>query len=109
MAASAVQVNAGALVFAKLWLDFLDSLAAGTKVNIHFVPSHLNGVTLPSGTAFPPQFATDGSGELCNKYVYTIKKANSTDNMVYFLPGVDIGGVPLFWKVSSGADSLAES
>lgn len=108
MATTQAQLNAGAKAFAVLWQDYLDSLAAGTKVNIYFAPSSMNGEALVAGD-FPAEFATGGDATKCTKFVYTIKKTNSTDNMIYFLNGVNIGGIPLFFKVAAGADTLADA
>ena len=108
MATTQAQLNAGAKAFAVLWQDYLDNLAAGTKVCIHFAPSGMNGIPLVAGD-FPTGFATDSDATRPEKYVYTIKKTNSTDNMIYFIDGLDtIGGIPLFFKVSVGADTLAD-
>lgn len=110
MATSAVQFNAAVTALLLLWQDYLDSLAAGTVVKIYPHPSGFNGTALNTGASPSSAFNATGDGTGQTRVGYTIKKANSTDNMIYELPGVELGRVPLFFKVNSGAtESIADS
>jgi hypothetical protein len=111
MAGATTTINAASTALAVALQDYLDGLAAGTKVIFTFAPLNANGTALDTGD-FPCGFGTAGSAANFNQYIYTIKKVNSSDNMLYCLDGMakELGCIPLFWKITaSGSTSLATS
>ena len=114
MATTATQFNAATTAYMVLWQDYLDSLTlsapVGGRVRIYFPPSGYNRIALDTG-AFPHAgFNATGTGDGCLKYVYQIPLASSTTNMIYEIPGLELGRVPLFFKVATGTtDAIADS
>lgn len=101
-------INAATTALAVAWDDYLNDLNAGTKLKIIFCPGNINGVDLATGEI--PRFGTANTGERLDRYVHTIKKSTDAVSNLYSINGLELGRVPLFWKVAAvTSESLAES
>lgn len=89
------------------WADLCDGLAVNEKVILLPCLRECAGVaatTMDNTDGTSPGFPTDP--KLQDRIIFEARKATDIANVSYFLPGVELTGWPLFFKVTNDAGEL---
>lgn len=107
--AKEIAVNAAVKALVVAWDDYLDGLAAGTRVTIVPVQGNRNGTAMSNSDVPGLDPANSDTAAQLVKIHYVTRATNSsTDSMIYSLP-CELGYLPLFWKVTNSENLLTSA
>lgn len=114
LSAEQIAVNAAVAALAAAWRAYIVTLSAGDLVRIVFVNQAANGQN--AGTLGPRTLEGAQAAATTipmTRYVYEVPRTTNDASNLWFLEDAhihrELGGLPLFWKVTNDEDLLTSA